>query len=142
MDEDVLLWIAHYGKPPGKPGYLSPRVALHQYSQTGKIAGIAGDVDLNVALRPLDQLTVAANPPKQQEADPVTLTDADVRRIVDALLNEPVNREGGIPLAGEPTNLRGIIAWFDSVVTHAPMDDDRAKQLAADVAAIRAKLGA
>jgi len=142
MDEDISLWIAHYGRTAGNPGYLSPRVAMHQYSQTGKISGIAGDVDLNVALKPLNQLTVAANPPKQQEADPVTLTDADVRRIADEVLNTPVDRYGDIPLAGQPTNLRGIIAWFDSVVTHAPMDDPRARQLAADVAAIRAKLGA
>jgi len=42
MDNDVLLWLAHYGRTPGQPGYTSPRVAIHQYSQTGRVAGVAG----------------------------------------------------------------------------------------------------
>jgi len=145
MDPDVVLWIAHYGKPPGKPGYLSPRVAIHQYSATGRVDGVAGDVDMNSAIWPLEQIVVAANPPKQQEAPVVTvniLSDSDVRRVADAVLDTPVTREGNAPLAGEPVTLRGIVGWFDSVVTHAPMDDDRATKLAADVAAIRAKLEA
>lgn len=146
MDPDVALWIAHYGRDPGKPGYMSPRVAIHQHSATGRISGIAGDVDLNAALWPLDKITVAANPPKQ-ETPPVNvqvnlLTDSDIRRVADCVLDTPVQRDGNVPNAGQAVTLRGIVAWFDSVVTHAPMDDARAQQLAADVAAIRAKLGA
>lgn len=144
MDSDVVLWIAHYGKPPGKPGYLSPRVALHQYSATGRIDGVAGDVDMNTTIWPLDQIVVAANPPKQ-EAPVVTvniLSDSDVRRVADAVLDTPITRDGNTSLAGQPVTLRAVVAWFDAVVTHAPMDDDRAQQLAADVAAIRAKLEA
>lgn len=65
MDPTTLLWIAHYGVPPGKPAYLTPRVAIHQYADNGHIDGIAGNVDLNLALRPLSDITghaVAAAP--------------------------------------------------------------------------------
>lgn len=140
MDNDVTLWIAHYGKLPGHPGYLTPRVGIHQYSQTGKVNGIAGAVDLNVALKPLNELTVAANPPKG--IDDVTLSDADVRRIADAVLDTPVPRQGAIPNAGKPLTLRGMIAWFDAVNTHAPFDDARAQELLVAVQAIRTRLDA
>lgn len=56
MDPDLILWLAHYGKPPGQPGYMSPRVAIHQYSDAGKVPGITGNVDLNVAIWPLEQI--------------------------------------------------------------------------------------
>lgn len=128
MDNDVSLWIAHYGKPPGKPGYMSPRVSMHQYSQTGQVAGIAGPVDLDVAIWPLEKLIVGS---PIEEDDAVAVSDADVRRIADAILDTPINREGDIPNKGQPTTLRGVIAWFDAVSTHAPWDDARAKALVA-----------
>ena len=82
MDDDIVLWIAHYGKPPGKPGYLSPRVAIHQYSQTGKVNGIAGDCDLNSAIWSLDRLVVGASG-KEDE-----MTADEVRAVVrDELVN-------------------------------------------------------
>jgi GH25 family lysozyme M1 (1,4-beta-N-acetylmuramidase) len=62
MDPDVVVWIAHYGRTPGQPGYLTSRVALHQYSSTGAVPGIAGNVDLNVSLWPLDKLTGKPTP--------------------------------------------------------------------------------
>jgi len=139
MDDDISLWIAHYGRPPGKPGYLSPRVAMHQYSQTGQVAGIAGAVDLDVAIWPLEKLIVGS---PTEEDDAVAVSDADVRRIADAILDTPVNREGDIPNQGKPTTLRGVIAWFDAVSTHAPWDDERAKALTAYVDSIRKKPGA
>lgn len=52
MDPDILLWIAHYGRTPGQPGYLSPRVVMHQYSSTEKIPGI-GTGDANYSMWPL-----------------------------------------------------------------------------------------
>jgi GH25 family lysozyme M1 (1,4-beta-N-acetylmuramidase) len=57
MDATTLLWIADYGVPAGHPAYLTPRVALHQYADNGTVAGINGNVDLDVALRSLDDLT-------------------------------------------------------------------------------------
>jgi len=56
MDPDIALWIAHYGPEPGKPRYLTPRVAIHQFSSTGRVDGIAGNVDLNHAIWPLDKI--------------------------------------------------------------------------------------
>jgi GH25 family lysozyme M1 (1,4-beta-N-acetylmuramidase) len=77
-DPDVVLWIADYGSPVGRPRYLSPRVAVHQHSATGQIPGINGNVDLNHALWPLDRLTgrtgaavppVAVRPPEFPDDD-------------------------------------------------------------------------
>jgi GH25 family lysozyme M1 (1,4-beta-N-acetylmuramidase) len=56
-DDDVLLWLARFNNAPGTVGYSSPRLAIHQYSDAGSVPGVAGHVDLDVALRPLDQLT-------------------------------------------------------------------------------------
>jgi GH25 family lysozyme M1 (1,4-beta-N-acetylmuramidase) len=67
MGPDIFLWLAHYGVPAGQPGYSSPRLALHQYSQSGKVPGIAGNVDLDVALVPLDQLTGDDVTPEQAQ---------------------------------------------------------------------------
>ncbi|HTF49424.1 MAG TPA: glycoside hydrolase family 25 protein [Pseudonocardia sp.] len=138
MDPDIYLWIAHYGRPPGQPRYLTPRVAIHQHSQTGKVPGISGSCDLDVAIWPLEKLIVAATP----KEDDVALSDADVRRIADAVLDTEINRAGDVPHQGQPTSLRGIVAWFDAVATHAPWDGQEAKDLAASVAAIRSKLQA
>jgi GH25 family lysozyme M1 (1,4-beta-N-acetylmuramidase) len=57
MDDDIFLWLARYGRNPGDVGYSSSRLVMHQYSQNGQVAGVAGNVDLDVALSPLDQLT-------------------------------------------------------------------------------------
>lgn len=56
-DDDVLLWLARFNNAPGQVGYSSPRLVMHQYSDAGSVPGVAGHVDLDVALRPLDQLT-------------------------------------------------------------------------------------
>lgn len=64
MDDDVSLWIAHYGRPPGQPRYLTPRVAIHQHSSAGKVAGITGNVDLDFALWPLSRLVTTSDTDK------------------------------------------------------------------------------
>jgi GH25 family lysozyme M1 (1,4-beta-N-acetylmuramidase) len=56
MDDDIVLWIASFNNNPGHPSYMSPRVAIHQYSQSGNVPGVAGDVDLDFAIWPLNQL--------------------------------------------------------------------------------------
>lgn len=68
MDDAIYLWIAHYGRPPGQPGYLSSRVSIHQYSASGQIDGIAGDVDLNQAIWPMSRLIVSASTPPTKTA--------------------------------------------------------------------------
>lgn len=56
MDDAIALWIASFNNNPGHPSYLSPRVAIHQFSQSGKVPGVSGDVDLNFAIWPISQL--------------------------------------------------------------------------------------
>jgi GH25 family lysozyme M1 (1,4-beta-N-acetylmuramidase) len=67
MDDDVLLWLAHIGVPAGQVGYSSPRLAMHQYSFTGQVPGVSGNVDFDVALMPLDQLTGDDVTPEQAQ---------------------------------------------------------------------------
>jgi hypothetical protein len=62
MDGNIALWIAHPGQPPGQPGYLTPRVAIHQYS-TGQVAGVAGAVDLDYMIWPMSTLVPSEAPP-------------------------------------------------------------------------------
>jgi GH25 family lysozyme M1 (1,4-beta-N-acetylmuramidase) len=80
MDANIALWVASWGVPPGQPTYTSPRVALHQYSSTGAVAGVAGAVDLDWAVWDLATLiptaqggTPVATPPSA----PVTSLTAD-----------------------------------------------------------------
>lgn len=56
MDPNISLWIAHYGVPIGRPMYLTPRVAMHQYASSGRINGINGNVDLSALLWPISNL--------------------------------------------------------------------------------------
>ncbi|MFC7341301.1 GH25 family lysozyme [Saccharopolyspora griseoalba] len=63
VDPGVFLWVAHYGRAPGEPGYLTDRVVIHQHSSEGQVPGIAGNVDLNVSMVPLQHLTGAGAPP-------------------------------------------------------------------------------
>lgn len=67
MDADIGLWIAHYGRAPGSPAYLTPRVLMHQYSSTGGVPGIAGNVDLNFSIAPRSALLTTA--PDEDEDD-------------------------------------------------------------------------
>lgn len=50
VNQNVGLWVAHYGIDPADnvPIKWFPTYAMHQYTSTGRMPGIAGDVDLNV----------------------------------------------------------------------------------------------
>lgn len=90
MDDDVLIWIADPSAPPGKPRYSSPRVAIHQYSQSGQVPGVSCDVDLNIALRPLDQLIVGDSdmtPEQAQQLDTLTQQVDDIHQQLLGLYN-------------------------------------------------------
>lgn len=63
VDPGVFLWVAHYGRNPGEPGYMTDRVVIHQHASDGQVPGIGGDTDLNVSLVPLEVLTGAGAPP-------------------------------------------------------------------------------
>jgi len=54
----VALWVASWGRPPGHPSYLSPRVAIHQYTANGTVPGVSGSVDLDYAVWPLSQVLI------------------------------------------------------------------------------------
>jgi GH25 family lysozyme M1 (1,4-beta-N-acetylmuramidase) len=58
MDEDTHLWVASWGTPVSYPSYLTDRVVLHQYTSTGRLAGISGAVDESYAIRPIDEWMV------------------------------------------------------------------------------------
>lgn len=100
IDPDVVLWVAHYGRTPGEPGYLTDRVAIHQHASDGQVPGIAGNTDLNVSMVPLETLTgggAAPAPPPPEETYVVqpgdTLSEIAVRVGVPA---EALARANGI----------------------------------------------
>lgn len=62
VDPGVMLWVAHYGQPPGEPGYLTDRVVMHQHASDGRVAGLAGNTDLDVSMVELPLLTGGAAP--------------------------------------------------------------------------------
>lgn len=64
-DDDVTLWIARYGQRIGFPGWSHPRLGLHQYTKTGRVRGITGDVDCDATLPGwnLDQFTIVPDVP-------------------------------------------------------------------------------
>ncbi|SDW38627.1 Glycosyl hydrolases family 25 [Amycolatopsis xylanica] len=49
-DDEVRLWIARYNGDPGNPGWEHPLLAVHQHTQTGKVSGVAGNVDRNATV--------------------------------------------------------------------------------------------
>ncbi|GGM61128.1 hypothetical protein GCM10012275_35230 [Longimycelium tulufanense] len=71
---NIWWWVAHYGRAPGQPGHVTPRVVMHQYTSSGRVNGIAGSVDMNRAMRPLSELT---------EGEDDMFTEDDRRRLVE-----------------------------------------------------------
>lgn len=60
---DVLLWQAHYPPNPEiRPPAIDDKVSIWQYSSTGKVAGITGNVDMNWGFADLADTTVPLNP--------------------------------------------------------------------------------
>jgi GH25 family lysozyme M1 (1,4-beta-N-acetylmuramidase) len=55
----VALWVASWNRPPGHPSYLTPRVALHQYTANGTVPGVSGSVDLDYSIWPLSQVVIS-----------------------------------------------------------------------------------
>jgi GH25 family lysozyme M1 (1,4-beta-N-acetylmuramidase) len=50
-DGRIALWLAHWTDQPGLTKYSTlPGAALHQYSGTGRVPGITGDVDLDATM--------------------------------------------------------------------------------------------
>ncbi|GAB3467057.1 GH25 family lysozyme [Actinophytocola sediminis] len=78
-DADVLLWIARYNGDPGNPGWVHPKLALHQHTSTGTVPGIPGNVDRNATIgtHTLTHLVLDGTPaprPTPQPKPPNTYT--------------------------------------------------------------------
>nr|BFF03110.1 hypothetical protein GCM10020241_47850 [Streptoalloteichus tenebrarius] len=93
---DIRWWVAHYDRAPGEPGHRTPRVVIHQYTRTGRVNGIAGDVDMNLAMRPLHDITGSEGDVSYEDAYNairdfvfnnrfVSMVDGHERNIVDYL---------------------------------------------------------
>lgn len=57
LDRDCLLWIAHYGRTAGQPGWKDDRTVMHQYTSTGRITGYTANIDRNLCWVDLATLT-------------------------------------------------------------------------------------
>lgn len=54
----IAFWVASWGRAPGHPSYLTPRVAIHQYTANGTIPGVSGSVDLDYSIWPLSRVVI------------------------------------------------------------------------------------
>lgn len=72
LDDDVLVWVAHYGRKAGQPGFRDARTVMHQYTQSGRVAGYSRDIDRDVCWVDLRSLTggKAPAPPSSKPAKP------------------------------------------------------------------------
>jgi len=52
------LWVASWGSPLRNPTYLSPRVALHQFTNQAGVPGIEGSCDASYSIQPISAITV------------------------------------------------------------------------------------
>lgn len=75
-------WIAHYGVNPDK---YKNEYDMLQYSSTGKVNGINGNVDMNILYRDLLNQINGSNTPAKQE--PVAPTKKTNEEIADEVIN-------------------------------------------------------
>ena len=68
------IWLAHYTGVGGKTWYKGPW-AIHQYTESGTVAGITGPVDLDVSLVDYGALADAAQPDLPSSSGPPDAAD-------------------------------------------------------------------
>lgn len=51
LDNDIKFWVAHTNMPAGSPLYRPARTQMHQWSHTGTLPGVQGNVDLDVLMQ-------------------------------------------------------------------------------------------
>ncbi|WP_338602913.1 GH25 family lysozyme [Saccharopolyspora sp. SCSIO 74807] len=95
VDPGVSLWVAHYGRPPGEPGYLTDRVAIHQHADDGQVPGIGGATDLNVSLVDLQVLTGGTGPAPAPQPAPQPAPETYVVQPGDTLSD--IGNKVGVP---------------------------------------------
>ncbi len=144
MDSNIALWMAHPGQPPGQPGYLTPRVSMHQYSWNGQVSGLNGNICLDYAIWPLSTLipgTVAA--PPVMAAPPPASGPSDLTADEQAMLTAVYQQMSGSPTVG---SWPGWPSWPQgsgrslTLVDYARQADSQLVALAAQLAATRADL--
>lgn len=138
LPPNTLAWIAHYNGTPGRSSYLTPRTVMHQYSDSGRVNGIAGNVDLNWATRPLNEITgggVVPPPPAQGDADLTPEQDAMLRQVLHELLG-PRGPQGQIQGWGTENGPRTVVAMLVDIVN--TLDDVRGARAEAASANARA----
>ena len=113
MDDDVVLWIADYSAAPGRPRYLTPRVAIHQYSKAAVVPGVAGAVDLNFAIQPLAQIIDGSNDLTPEESSMLT----DIHNALPTIqsvfdyLNWMYGQFAGLGPDGKPAPFPQVPGW-------------------------------
>ena len=70
MDNQTYAWVAHYGRSPGNPGFRNSRTVMHQYSDTGRVAGYGSNIDVNTCWVDLSTLAQGGSPPPVIAPDP------------------------------------------------------------------------
>lgn len=96
----LVIWIAAYGRNDGRrypeavTRFYPGRCDVHQYTSTGRVAGISGNVDVNEALTDIRN----------------NLEEDDVS--ADEVFNRKIERQGSA-LKGE-TTLKALIANYDA----------------------------
>lgn len=110
FDDDVMAWIAHFNGTPGKSPWLTGKTVIHQYSETGRVSGISGNVDLNESLRPLAEIT-GGTVSSGGDGDLTPEQDAILRRIEHELLG-PRGKNGEIAGWGTKIGPRTVVAML------------------------------
>lgn len=60
LDDDVLLWISHYGKEPGTPGFRDHRTIGHHYTNRGRLDDHLTGLNISYFWPPLTTLTAGS----------------------------------------------------------------------------------
>jgi lysozyme len=77
------LWVAHYGATTPMANSTWDKWAVFQYSETGKVSGIAGNVDMNeVDLDFWNEITI---PQKNKEAEEYMMSPEDANKVIGFL---------------------------------------------------------
>ena len=86
VDPGVFLWVAHYGRTPGQPGYHTDRVVMHQYADNGRVPGIDAATDLDVSMADLAVLTGGTPPPQPPQDETYVVQPGDTLSVIGARL--------------------------------------------------------
>lgn len=141
MDSNIALWIAHPSQPPGQPGYLTPRVAVHQYG-AGQVSGVAGNVDLNYAIWNLTTLVPSEAPPVTNP--PAASTPSGLTAEEHAMLVACYQQFSGSPTVGQWT---GWPSWPHgsgrslTLVDYLRQNDEAMISVKAELDSLRAQGG-